>query len=195
MKCIYLMISMLLFASVTMAQDLFQEASIDNVTRRTGGERYEISLNNPVNTLTFTLEAELVNASDNAHKIQIYSVTYMTISGQVRSVVGEQFLTGANAKLILNMSSSDPISKVIVQAESWRAYHGLFISMEGTISRTTEPDVTYPELLDFSNHPPFSLYTRFVFALQLFSKLQRQCLFLLGPAVLLPLLVVSRPHQ
>ena len=66
------------------------------------------------------------------------------------TMAGEQFLTGSNAKLTLEANSNDPINKVLIRAESWRAYHGMYVSVEGSQSRVEPTQPTQP---DYPNYP------------------------------------------
>lgn len=124
------------FTHTAFAQSFVQEANFSQVSRRTGGEEYVITLNRPASELYLSLEAELDNANNSSHKLEIHSIKYVTASGETIAA-SNTMLSGSNLKLSLKLSNNYNIISVIITAESWRSFHGMYVSMEG-ISSTGE---------------------------------------------------------
>lgn len=118
------------FAHTALAQSFVQESSFSQVTRRTGGAQYVVTVNKPTNQIYLNLEAELDNPALSSHKLQIHSIKMVSASGS-ETVLSNQFLSGSDSKISLNLSSSSDITSIVIMAESWRSYHGMYVSIEG----------------------------------------------------------------
>lgn len=121
----------------------FQEGSLSNVTRRTGGADYPIVLNQPAETVHLTLIAELADAGNSSHKIQLHGVSIETMySGTISVAGGTGFLTETSkVSLTLNAPANDKITRILVKAESWRAYHSLYYGAEYSVGGSVQPDI------------------------------------------------------
>lgn len=134
----------LLFVSLTaFAADTFiQEDTLSPIARTSGGTEYEVMLNEPTRSLDLTLEAELVNPEDSNHKIQIHAIKTVNRAGTVATIASNVMLTGQDAKFSVAARSGQDITKVVIVAESWRASHSLYYSIEAV--RTTQAPPSGP---------------------------------------------------
>lgn len=134
MRKTLMLLILAVFAQTAFAQSFVQEKSFSKITRRTGGTQYVINVKKATQQIVLTLEAELKNPNLSSHKIQLHSVKYITASGGEVIVQSNSFLTNTNAKLSLSLNSSENISRIVITAESWRSYHGMYVSIEGQVA-------------------------------------------------------------
>lgn len=151
MRKTLLLLIVTVFAQTAFAQSFVQEANFSEITRRTGGSEYSINLNQPTTQLFLNIEGELSDSSNSGHKIQIHSISYVSALG-ITQVQSGSFLTGSSPKVSLDISSTHNITSIIIKAESWRSYHGMYVSVEGSSSTTTTTTTTAPQTTQYDDN-------------------------------------------
>jgi hypothetical protein len=122
---------LLMTATAAFAQDIVIDQSFPSISRKTGGASYVIPVREASKSLVLTLEAVLASRT-SSHKVRIHSVKLQTVTGQLVSAQGLVDLTNSAKKLTVNLSSSELITAILIQAESYAAVQRLEAFVEGT---------------------------------------------------------------